>query len=158
MTDDKRILVQVDNFRSEDRAIKDSYLSVKYSTETEQYIKKHIDTSFCESKVWYHESLAALSERLPADATFEEYIKNDSLQISAGIAVKESIFKSRAQSEEAVRNIAKCCGAKYLSIKAVVVKDSEYEAISESEALNKVVDGDFVQCIRFTRQAGIEEL
>lgn len=88
------VLVQVDNFKDEEkRVFRDNHIAVKYEEKTREYIKEISDKEFTETKVLYSAAEKALSEDLPGNATFEQFLADPESRIFAVIAVKKVIIR-----------------------------------------------------------------
>ena len=148
----ERIIVKIDDYRTENRVFHDNYVAVKYYEETVEFLRQCTNEVFGDSKVFSSVARSALSPELPADASFEEYFADEKCFISAYIAVKESDFTSEEQAVDVMEPIFSACGAEYIGILLVVVEDDEYEFLNHDKLEEKIVQGQFVHCARLTRQ------
>ncbi len=131
---DRHIVVEIENFRDEEkRVIRDNYLVVKYEDEMSDYLSKLANDQFGECKVW-HGNNHTSSANLPANASFDEFLKDPSNQLFGEIVVKKSEYKERSQLAEILETITSECGAEDISISVLVIDDSRYADCSSKEA------------------------
>ncbi len=148
----KKIIVKVSNYRSEDRVYQDNYVAVKYCEEFVEFLSQCANEVFGDSKIDYRVAKRALSPELPADASFEEYLADESGFISACIAVKASSFTAKEQVENVTEPILSTCGSKYVCVLVVMVDDAEYEFLDEDILRDKLIRDQYVHCARLTKE------
>jgi hypothetical protein len=148
------ILVQIENYRQEDKIFSDNYLAVKYYGDTVDFFENCASRVFGEAKVFYDVSKQGLSPDLPANATFREYLADTNGFMSLYIAVRESSFLSKEQVREVTDTLLADCKAGYLGLILVGVGDSEYETLDDAWLREQIVSRDFAYCARITRENG----
>ena len=156
--DDFRILVQIDNYKEDNRVFRDNYLSGKYIEETRAFFKEIGDEGFGECRVFYSPFGKALSERLPADAPFEQYLSDKESAFTVLYIINEKNYTDSKQLSDIAGRIASSVNADTLNILLTVVTESEYPVIDEETARNNVVARKFVDCVRLTRHLGEDKL
>ncbi len=125
------IIVQVENFKKENKIFSDNYIAVKYHDETIDFLKKCADEEFGETKVTYDVAKSALSPELPAQASFDDFLSDKKSFISASIYIKESSLKDKEQVRKIADKISSRCSAEHLGILLTVITDAEYENLEE---------------------------
>lgn len=154
---DFKVLVQIENYKNEDRVISDNYLSGKYKEETYSYFKSIVDEVFSDNKVYYEPFSKALSADLSADSTFEEYLADVNGAFSVVIVTNQSNCSDKAQLTEVIDKFSSSVPASLLSILLVVVTDAEYEDINEDKARSIAVYEKYVCCAKLTRSNGFSD-
>lgn len=131
---DQTVVVQVVNYKTEERQFRDNYLEIKYADQLYDYLSQIVNNQFGEFKLYYGTVGRPLSPDLPANATFEEYIMDPSGTINAYIVVKKSDFKDMNQLSEIMETITSNCAAGMMSIVLLVIEDSKYIDCTLSKA------------------------
>ena len=150
----QEVLVQIENYRNEDKIFRDNYLAVKYREDTIDFILNCANQVFGETTVFYDVAKMALSPELPVNATFDDYFADPRGFVSVSIEVKSSDFVSKEQAQKVIDPIATACKADYLGIIIVIVEDDKYGTFDIDSLGEHVVSRQFVQCVRLTRQNG----
>ncbi len=131
---DKTVVVQVENYKTDERTFRDNYLEIKYADRLSNYLSQIINDQFGESKLYYGTARKPLSADLPADASFEEYLKDPSGTINAYAVVKESDFNDMKQLSEVMETFSSDCAAGSMSIVLIVIEDLKYIDCNLSQA------------------------
>ena len=143
---DKTVVVQIVNYKSEDRQFKDNYLELKYADRLYDYFCQIIGKQFDEFKLFYYPMGMSLTADLPADAPFEDYLKDPSNNISNVMVVaKKSDYKDKTQLSQILETIASECAAEKLLVTVLVLDDSKYVdcELEEARAICNAVNGKF---------------
>lgn len=147
------IVVQVENFKKENKVFSDNYIAVKYHDETIDFLEKCADEEFGETKVTYRVAKSALSPELSAQASFDDFLSDKKSFISASIYIRESSFKEKEQVNKIADKISSKCSAEHLGILFTIITDSEYENLEEIMQ-DKDTSRKAVCLARLTRQDG----
>ena len=131
---DQTVVVQVVNYKTDERQFRDNYLEIKYADRMFDYLSQIVNNQFGESKIYYGTVGRPLSADLPANATFEEYIMDPSGTINAIFVVKKSDYKDMNQLSEIMETITSDCAAGRMSIVLLVIEDSKYIDCTLSKA------------------------
>ena len=131
---DETVVVQVVNYKTDERQFRDNYLAIKYADRMIDYLSQIVNNQFGESKVYYSPAAKPLSADLPANATFEEYLMDPSDTINAWIVVKKSDYKDMNQLSEIMETITSDCAAGMMFIALLVIEDSKYIDCTFSKA------------------------
>lgn len=154
-----RILVQIDNFRDEEaRVFRDNHIAVKYENETRNYIKDTIEKQFKESRVLYTAAQKALSEDIPADATFEEYLAESEAYISASAAVKSSDYSDNGQLKKVGEVLIRSFFADRINISVYVLESDEYDSFDPNTQSDIELSGKYVKRAYIHRENGTTEI
>lgn len=144
------IVVEIENYKQDNKIFRDNYLAVKYREDTINFIRDCANQVLGETTVFYRESCIGLSPYLPATATFEEYLADTSGYIGASIEVKASAFVSREQVEKIAEPIASTCKAD-LMIRIIFVEDYKYGTLDMDTLGDELVFNKYVHCMRIER-------
>ena len=156
---DRRILVQITNFRDEEnREILDNYITVKYEEEVRKFFKSAADDIFGSSKVFYDASGRVLSPDLPSDASLEEYYNCREGMINAVIALNESDYKDSEQIRLLSDKISNNFLCDELSILILVVDNDAFKSADESELREMCVTKSSLTYARLERYNGETKL
>lgn len=131
---DKTVVVQIVNYKTDERQYRDNYLEIKYADRLFDYLSQIVNNQFGESKVYYGPAGKPLSADLPANATFEDYLMDPSGTINAMVVVKKSDYKDMKQLSEIMETISSNCAAGSMSIVVLVIEDSKYIDCNLSKA------------------------
>ncbi len=131
---DETVVVQIVNYKTDERQFRDNYLAIKYADRMIDYFSQIVNNQFGESKVYYSPTGKPLSADLPANATFEEYLMDPSDTILAWIVVKKSDYRDMDQLSEIMETISSDCAAGMMSVYLIVIEDSEYIDCTDSKA------------------------
>lgn len=132
--EDELVAVHIVNFKSDDRIVKDNFLTVKYHDDIVNYLTETAKNIFGDVKVNYWTNRVAVSEDVPADASFEEWLRGAKAVISFQVAVCESGYQGRNQIEE----LAKVWADSGLYFGAhVAVADADSYAAMDKDAFSK---------------------
>ena len=123
---DQTVVVQIVNYKTDERQFRDNYLEIKYADRMFDYLSQIVNNRFGESKIYYGSAGKPLSADLPANATFEEYLMDPSGTINAIFVVKKSDYKDMNQLSEIMETISSNCAAGSMSINLIVIEDSKY--------------------------------
>lgn len=147
----QQILVQIENYRDDNKVFLDNYLAVKYKDETFAFFKNCASRTFGDAKVFYDVVMNGLSAQLPASASFNEYIADTRVLLPVMVGVKKSSFSTK-ENAESVGNLAAEKGTNFI-LSIVFVDDEEYETINESALGDAVVFGKYKN-VQLTNQGG----
>jgi len=150
----KQVLVEIENYREEDKIFRDNYLAVKYEDETVAFFKGFVDQVFGESVAFYTAAYKGLSPELTADASLEDFLADSRSLITVRIAIKESKYTSKEQLNVVADSIVSVCNADSIGVIIMVVKDDRYDGLDKDAFGDYVVFRDFVHCIRVQREDG----
>lgn len=156
---DRRILVQITNFRDEDnRVILDNYIAVKYEEEVRNFFKKTTDDVFGSSKIFYDASGRVLSPDLSSDASLEEYYNCREGMINAVIAVNESDYKNPEQMRLLSDKISNNFLCDEISVLIIVVDNDTFESADETELRTMAVTESSIAQAKLWRNDGETKL
>ncbi len=138
---EKRILIEIENYKDENnRVIRDNYIAVKYTDRTKEFVGGIVNEKFGKSKVFYYPSNVTQSEDLPANASFEDFIKEEKGLYYISVAVRRSDYTDKSQLSAVLEKINEEIRANEISFDLIVVDDSEYDSCTiktVSEMLGK---------------------
>lgn len=140
----QEILVQIENYKKEDKVFLDNYLAVKYHEDTVAFVSKCANQVFTEADVYSDIMPQVLSAALPATAMFEEYLADTRVPLQIFIEVKASNFASEDQIQELADLLGAYGSHFYLSV--VISEDSKFGSENIDALDDKVVTGDFLRC------------
>lgn len=129
----EKICVQVDNVDSENRVFSDNYLVHKYKEKTVTYFQTAFQKQFKEFAIYYNISQICQNPKIAVDSSFEQILQDDSIRLDIIVKLKRSEFQSKEQFQTIFQEIEKCCG--YVQVIAIVVEDTEFDTLSESETM-----------------------
>ncbi len=156
---DRRILVQITNFRDEEnREILDNYIAVKYEEEVRNFFKKTADDVFGSSKIFYDASGRVLSPDLSSDASLEEYYNCREGMINAVIAVNESDYKNPEQMRLLSDKISNNFLCDEISVLIIVVDNDTFESADEIGLRKMAVTESSIAQAKLRRNNGETEL
>ena len=139
---ENRVLVEIENFKDEEnRVIRDNYLAVKYEDEMSDYLSDLANEQFGECKVW-HGNNHTSSADLPANASFDEFLKDPNNQLYGWIVVKKSDYNDRSQLTEILETITSECAAEDISMSVVVLDDLKYAECNSEKARDYSIRND----------------
>lgn len=127
----EEILVQIENYRTDDPVFRDNYLAVKYQSQVIDMLKKSAATQGANVNVHYEARKDGQSENLPITATFEDFLLDGRAEAIAAIEIKASEYVDRNQIEQFCQNCAANNSNMYLLV--VVVHDEVFGSMSRSE-------------------------
>ena len=139
---DQRILVQIENFRENDRVVRDNYLAVKYQAETVAFLKEYMAAACPDVNVFYEVPQNGTSEDLGASATFEEYLADDRARLTVMAELKSGSCAGKTAIEEAVSRIAETCKNMVLTI--IVVEDDVFGTLDRDGLNHRIAKKDYV--------------
>lgn len=127
----EEILVQIENYRTDDPIFRDNYLAVKYRSQVIDILKKSAAVQGANVNVHYEVRMDGQSENLSANATFEEFLLDGRAQTVAMIEMKASEYVDRAQIER----IGQGCTTNNsnMNLLIVVVDDEVFGTMNRSE-------------------------
>ena len=133
---EQNILVEIENYRSDDKVFSDNYLAVKYFEDTIGFLIGCANQVFSEATVVYDINKAALSSDLPANATFEEFLADTRVPLITAVVIKTNDFSSEEQAQELAKLIAESSVDFHLTI--AVVDDEDFGAYNR-KTLNELI-------------------
>jgi len=138
----QRILVQIENFRENDRIIRDNYLAVKYQDQTADYLKTCMTAACPDVNVFYEAPKDGQSPELGADASFEEYLADTRARLVVMMELKAGTCAGKEAIEEAVRNMAATC--KNMALTVIVVQDEVFGTLDRDGLNHRIAKKDYV--------------
>lgn len=138
----QQILVQVDNFREENKIFRDNYLAVKYREESIAFWKKCIAPACPDVNVFYEVAKSGLSSELGADASFEEFLADDRVEMIVMMELKAGSSAGKEAIEDAVANIAASC--KNMTLTIIVVDDDVFGTLDRAGLNDRISMGEYV--------------
>jgi hypothetical protein len=155
---DRDILVEVRNYKENDKTFKDNYISIRYENEFRDFLRKSVENEFSEAVVFYNTAKFGLSSDVPVDVEFDDYLLESDLFVTSFIGIKDIYFTD----EESVNNVAEYLFKKIksarLGITLVFVSEEEYDSLTDDSLRDKVVNREFSYCVRISRGNGIESV
>ena len=127
----QRILVQVENYRTDDPIFRDNYLAVKYQEQVIAMVKDNAAAQGAVVNVFHEARKDGQSENLGANATFEEFLADGRAVAVVMVEMKESDFVDKAQVEQIIQDCAANNGR--MNIAVAVVKDDAFGASTRAE-------------------------
>lgn len=118
------ILVQIENYRKDNKIFSDNYLAVKYRNDTIEFIQKCANKQFGESKVFYNVAKDSLSPKLSANASFNEFLADTQVPLNFSIRTKASLFTSEKQAIQLAESLA--VYGTHFDLVLASVKDQQY--------------------------------
>lgn len=134
-----KILVQIENFRSDNPIYRDNYLAVKYQEQTIDMLKKCAASQNANANIYYEARKNGQSENLPATATFEEFLLDGRSEAIAVVEIKASEYINRTQIEQICNSCAENNSNMYLLV--IVVPDDLFGTMSRKEINSFVSTG-----------------
>ena len=153
---DELILVEVRNFRKENKEFRDNYIAVKYKQETTDFLQDCASSVFGEANVYYEEERAGLSADLPADASFADFMTDKNIPWVVLIEIRENNFTSEDQVEQLAKHISASGPLYYLTV--VVTAQEEYGTFDRKELRTKISLGDFIRCAQVRSTGGDKQI
>lgn len=138
----KQILVQVENFRSNDRVFRDNYLAVKYQDATISLFRGCFSDSYPDVNVFYEPTKQPQSAELSADAGFEDFLADWDNEMIVMIELKASEFTGTAPMDEIAEKIAQSC--KLATLTVVVVEDDVFGTLDRSGLNDCIFNKEYV--------------
>jgi len=142
----QKILVQIENYRHEDRIFRSNYLAVKFLEETIDFLRECAMKVFTDAIVHFNVINDGLSPDLVPNASFCEYLADTRVPLGIFIEVKESNFSSDEQLMEVAERIASRVGRFHLTV--VVVDDNSYGESDRDALFRQVALRQFVYAAR----------
>lgn len=148
---DERVLVQAENYKSEDCVIKDNYIAVKYKQETVAFLRDCAEAAFASAEIHYDVREASLSPELSVDATLEDFLSGGGVPLVVMVEVRESDYQSEEQIEKVSKLIAESGAEFHLTI--AVVKDELYGTFDRT-SLNAHISAK--KCVRCANTSNVD--
>lgn len=133
---EQKVLVQVENFESNERVFRDNYLAVKYTEETIAFFKECAAEQGLNANVFYRATEDGQSENLKADASFEEFLADGRSEMVVLLEVRASEYTNQAQVDAVIQKMAATCGCMAIT---VLVMDDEIYGTMDRDALNDCI-------------------
>jgi len=146
---DQKILVRIENYKSEDKVFLDNYIAVKYYKYTVDFLSECANKVFGEANVFYDVANEVPSPELTKNATFDEYLADKQVPLIILVEVKSSGFIS----EEQANKLAELITAKgpHFFLSLVYVDDGEYGTFNRMTLDKQVALRKFVHCAIIAR-------
>lgn len=138
------VLVEIENYRSDDPVFRDNYLAVKYEGETRAFLEQCALSVFGEAAVYYSAIRTGLSEDLAADASFEEYLADTRAPLSILVEVPAGSFSSDDQARALGEAVA--AAGCHFRLTLMVVEEGVYGTLDREALSEKIGLRDFVHC------------
>ena len=149
---DQNILVEIENYKCDNKLFLDNYLAVKYREDTIDFLLNCANQVFGEATIFYNVDYQALSPELPVDATFNEFLADTRVPLKIDVEVKATDFVSKEQAEQ-TSELMSVKGTRFW-LRIIVVNNSEYGTF-DSKTLKKYVElQKFIQCAVISRLDG----
>ena len=126
----QQILVQVENFKTEQKIYRDNYHAVKYQDEVIDFFKTTAADTFGAVNVFYTPSKIGVSTDLPADASFDAYYSDAATVLPVTIEIAGSRFTDSSAIENYLYSISQTQG--HISISFIVVQDDIFGTLDEN--------------------------
>lgn len=152
---DQDILVQIENYRQDDKIFRDNYLAVKYRESTIAFFRDCAEKIFGEATIFYEVSKDGLSTDLLATATLDDFLADTRVPLVIMAEIKRSNFESRERAEEAAKLIATCGANFYLTI--AVVEDDDYGTYNRDTLNEQIASDRLVECASIIKRGDIIE-
>lgn len=149
---EEHILVEIENFRHDDRIFRDNLLAVKYKDETMRFLEDRVAEQFGEGVVFYEPTKVGLSEDLMPDAAFESFLADPKGFFMIGVEVRASSFDSKEKAECLAQSL--CDAGMQFRLMLLSVSDEEYGTLSSDEFFDRRAMKEFVTCVEFTNLNG----
>jgi len=146
------VLVEIENFRSEDRIFRDNFLAFKYRDKSIELFHTLATTVFSEARIHYRVANRGLSPDLPAEATFQEFLSDTRGPLIIMVELKASDFSSDEQIIKVADLFAENIALFNLTI--IVVDDSIYGSLDSDELGKQIALRQFVRCAKITEGDG----
>ena len=146
---EKKVLVEIEQFRSENPVFMDNLLAVKYEQKTRDFLLECAVHVYGEADVFYTATEEGQSPKLSGDASFSEFLADTRVPLIAAIEIKDSSRTSDTQSEELGRLLSASGANIYITL--VAVDDNEFGTL-DREALNEKRGSNY--CVRISNLDG----
>lgn len=137
--DGPEVLVRIATSDSRD-SYQDNYLAVKYADEMRRLLQDAADQAFSQAKAFYTVSYVTLSPDLPADASFEEYSRDESAGILGTVAVSQTAFS--ADQVRLFGETVQQAGIR-ASLRVVVLNQQETESLELTQVNDAISAGEY---------------
>lgn len=127
---EQQILVQVENFKSDEAIYRDNYHAVKYQEEVINFFQTTAAETFGTVNAFYVPSKQGLSADLPADASFENYYADASTVLPVMLEISNSNFTDASAIESYLNTISDVKGR--ISVSFVVVQDDIFGTLDHN--------------------------
>lgn len=138
------VLVEIENYREDDKVFRDNYIAVKYKQQTADLLQECAESVFGEANVYYEVRKIVMSDGITADATFEDYLADTSGPLAAFIEVKGSSFSDRSEAELIGRSILEHIAS--FDVMLVAIEDSVYGTLDRDGIKDRITHREFEQC------------
>lgn len=124
---EEQILVQVENYKTDEAIYRDNYLAVKYQDEVIDFFKTTAAEFFGDINVFYTPSKQCVSADLPADAAFTAFYADSSTIIPVMLEISASRFSDASAIESYLNTISDTQGE--ISVSFVIVEDEVFGSL-----------------------------
>ena len=149
---EQHVWVQVEDVYSTDRKIRDNYLAVKYRDQTVAYLQETVSSAYPNVNVFYEVRNKALSETLPVNADFSEFLHNSGVELIAMLELKASEFAGTEQMDRIAEEIAEACP--YMALTVIVIEDEVYGTLDRTGLNDCISAGKYVMRAKIYIQDG----
>lgn len=139
---DRQILVQIENFKSDNRIYRDNYLAVKYESETLEFFRSCASDFYEKCNVFYEAPTQVQSEKLTAESNFDAFLSDGLTTIVVLFELPANEFSDPAQVEHIISNI--CASCSNANVTVVIVEDQIWNTFSRTELADRISNDDFV--------------
>lgn len=124
---EEQILVQVENYKTDEAIYRDNYLAVKYQDEVIDFFKTTAAEFFGDINVFYTPSKQCVSADLPEDAAFTAFYADASTIIPVMLEISASRFSDASAIESYLNTISDTQGE--ISVSFVIVEDEVFGSL-----------------------------
>ena len=149
---EKRILVEIDNYKEKSELIRDNYLLFKYYDDIYIMLLRELQAQFGDVVLYYLPGVSVPKANLPATASLDELLNDSGIIIAASAEVRASRLKSIEQVENAVRSITSRGCRYYLTF--ISIEEEQFSLLSNEELSNRASDKNFVHFAELVKGDG----
>ena len=151
----QQIMVEIENFRTDNKIFRDNYLSIKYQDETIEFLRSNVSDYYSNFNIYYEASSACQSAGLSANASFEEYLSDNRAELNVMIELKASEFIGTESLKNIVDKITDFCNNMTLTV--IVVDDNIFGTLGRKGLNNRIAHRDYVAMAKvYIDQDGVE--
>lgn len=139
---DQHIVVQIENFKGDDKVFRDNYLAVKYQAETIDFLRSCVSDVYPNNNIYYNVSKTCQSANLSADSSFEEYLADGRAELIMMLELKASEFTGTEPFNDIISRITESCN--HMTLTVVVVDDSIFGTLDRAGLNKRISHRDYV--------------
>jgi hypothetical protein len=153
----QKILVCVENFRDKNaRSVSDNVLACRYAQETEDYLRGCAEDTVGSCRIFYSPAMKPLPSSLSADLSFERFLSESGVTVSATFEFKASDFQTQEQARVLAQRIADTGVRANLTF--IAFPDELFGTMDTEQLKTKVATGDYVRYASAACRNGSVEL